>query len=165
MLLDSIESLPRDWPVIVFAISVTHAQLLAAQLKLRGIEAASVSSSTAPGARHHYIRKFRVGDLQVITNYGVLTTGFDAPETRAIYIARPTFSESLYMQMIGRGLRGRLNGGKDECLIVDVRDNIARFGGTFAYDNVGHLWGDTAIEESMDSETWATMDSDVSELE
>jgi superfamily II DNA or RNA helicase len=165
-LVNSIAALPGDWPVIVFAISVTHAQLLAAQLKLRNIEAAAVSSSTAPGARHHYIKRFRRGEIQVITNYGVLTTGFDAPETRAIYIARPTFSESLYMQMIGRGLRGPLNGGKDECLIVDIRDNIERFEGAFAYDQVGYLWGAQGLEESMDAAEWAaTRADDTVELE
>lgn len=158
-LIDSICSLPDDWPAIVFAVSVAHAQVLAAQLKMRGIEAAAISSNTAPGARHHHIREFRKGRTRVLTNYGVLTTGFDAPETRAIYVARPTFSVSLYMQMIGRGLRGPLNGGKDECLIVDVRDNIERFGGVFAFDQVNRLWADVPdIDDDMDPESWADID-------
>ena len=152
-LLNSIESLPDDWPVIVFAISVEHAQVLAALLQLRGVSAATVSSGTSAGARHHYSRQFREKKLRVITNYGVLTTGFDAPETRAIYIARPTFSQSLYMQMIGRGLRGQRNGGTEECLIVDVRDNIERFGGAFAYDEVGHIWSDSKSED-LSAEEW-----------
>jgi superfamily II DNA or RNA helicase len=160
-LIDSISGLPEDWPAIVFAVSVAHAQVLAAQLKIRGIEAAAISASTAPGARHHHIKEFRKGRTRVLTNYGVLTTGFDAPETRAIYVARPTFSVSLYMQMIGRGLRGPLNGGKDECLIVDVRDNIERFGGAFAFDQVDRLWADVPdIEDDMDPDAWADGDDD-----
>lgn len=161
MLLDSIVELPDDWPVIVFAVSVGHAQALAAQLKLRGVEAAAISAQTNTGARHHFIREFRRGRTRVLTNYGVLTTGFDAPETRAIYVARPTFSVSLYMQMIGRGLRGPLNGGKDECLIVDVRDNIDRFGGAFAFDQVQRLWTDTTdADDDMDPEAWASAADD-----
>ena len=54
-------------------------------------------------------------------------------------------------------MRGPLNGGKDECLIVDVRDNIERFDGTFAYDNVGHLWDNDVREETMDADTWAAL--------
>ena len=146
---------------MVCASSVAHAQQLAGRLKMRGIEAAAVSASTAQGTRHHLIKEFRSGRLRVITNYGVLTTGFDAPETRAIYVARPTFSQSLYMQMIGRGLRGPRNGGKDSCLIVDVKDKIERFAGTFAYDEVGHLWDESAGDDAMDAEAWAALDDDL----
>ena len=57
-------------------------------------------------------------------NYNVLSTGFDEPKTDCIVIARPTFSVVLYSQMIGRGLRGTANGGTDNCLVVNVIDNI-----------------------------------------
>ena len=76
----------------------------------------------------------------MLTNYGVLTEGFDAPAVRAVYVGRPTFSPNRYQQMIGRGLRGPLNGGKEECLIVDVADNILQFGGDLAFRDYEHLW-------------------------
>jgi len=136
----AVESLPETWPVLLFAASVRHAQALAALLTLRGIPSAAVSADTAPGARHHYIDRFKRGDLRVLTNFGVLTTGFDAPGVKAIFITRPTFSRGLYMQMVGRGLRGPLNGGKDRCLIVDVADNIERFDGTLAYKELAGFW-------------------------
>ena len=66
--------------------------------------------------------------FDVIVNYGILTTGFDAPNVGAVIIARPTASIVLYSQMIGRGLRGPRVGGKAECNVLDVVDNIAGFG-------------------------------------
>lgn len=60
----------------------------------------------------------------MLCNYGVLTTGFDAPSVRCVVVARPTVSHVLYEQMIGRGLRGPAFGGTDQCLIIDVDDNI-----------------------------------------
>lgn len=140
MILDSIKQLPRDWPILLFATSVDHAQTMAAFLSMEGIPASSVSSYTEAGARRHYIEAFRTGELRVLTNYAVLTTGFDAPAVRAIYVTRPTFSPVLYQQMIGRGLRGPKNGGKERCLIVNVKDNIHRYGEELAFRQFEYLW-------------------------
>ena len=53
---------------------------------------------------------------------------------------RPTYSWNLYQQMIGRGLRGPLNGGSDLCTIVNVADNLSRFGLELAYREFEYLW-------------------------
>lgn len=140
MILNSIKELPSDWPVLLFATSVDHAQTMAALLSFDGIPAAAVSSYTESGARRHYIESFRSGDIRVLTNYAVLTTGFDAPAVRAIFVTRPTFSPVLYQQMIGRGLRGPKNGGKEHCLIVNVQDNIHRYGEELAFRQFEYLW-------------------------
>lgn len=139
-LLKSIRALPEDWPVLVFAVSVAHAQTVAALLEADGIRAAAVSAETATGARRHYVEQFRSGGIRVLTNYGVLTTGFDAPAVRALYVARPVFSPVLYQQMIGRGLRGPMNGGKERCLIVNVEDNFDQFGSKLAFSDFEFLW-------------------------
>lgn len=141
-LIDSITSLPGDWTILVFAASVTHAQTLAALLSLDGVPARAISAETAPAARRHYVEEFRAGRIRVLTNYGVLTEGFDAPAVRAVYVGRPTFSPNRYQQMVGRGLRGPLNGGKDECLIVDVADNVLQFGGDLAFRDFEYLWNE-----------------------
>jgi superfamily II DNA or RNA helicase len=140
VLLDSILSRPRDWPILLFAASTQHAHTMAALLTLEGISAAAVDSTTEPAVRRRYVDRFRRGELQVLANYGVLTQGFDAPATRAIYVARPTFSPNVYQQMIGRGLRGPLNGGKERCLIVNVRDNWITYGDSLAFYEFEHLW-------------------------
>lgn len=86
------------------------------------------------------VEGFRSGEIKVLVNYGVFREGFDAPKTRAIIVARPVYSPNLYFQMIGRGLRGPLNGGDDRCLIINVCDNIENFGEELAFADVDWLW-------------------------
>jgi superfamily II DNA or RNA helicase len=139
-LLESIESVASDTTVLLFATSVDHAQTMAALLRLHEIPAAAISGETEPGARRHYIEEFRAGRLRVLTNFNVLTQGFDAPAVGAVFVARPTFSPNLYQQMIGRGLRGPMNGGKSECLIVNVKDNFYQYKEQLAFNEFEYLW-------------------------
>ena len=142
-LLASIKSLPEDWPILLFAASVDHARTMAALLASQGVSAGAISADTEPATRRYYVDRFRRGDLRVLTNYQVLTQGFDAPSVRALYIARPTYSPNLYQQMIGRGLRGPLNGGKSRCLIVNVEDNFEQYGERLAFTEFDYLWSST----------------------
>lgn len=109
---------------LVFATSVSHARRLAAKLNVLGVPAAAVSGETDRNSRRWFIQAFQAGDLRVLCNHSALTTGFDAPATDLIVIARPVFSPALFMQMVGRGLRGPLNGGKEACRILTVQDNL-----------------------------------------
>jgi superfamily II DNA or RNA helicase len=141
LLLKTLLELPADWPILFFGCSVEHASAMAVLLRRSGRSAAVVTGSTRRATRRHLIEEFRAGRLQVLSNYGVLTTGFDAPKIRAVVIARPTTSVVLYEQMIGRGMRGPLNGGTEECLLIDLKDNIARFQGQMAYQRMREVWG------------------------
>lgn len=143
MLVHEIAGLPEDWPVLVFATSVEHSKLLTAQLNDIGVGSTSIDSYTPMAERRYKIEAYRTGARRVITNYGVLAQGFDAPRTRAVVIARPTYSPNMYQQMIGRGLRGPLNGGEDTCLILDVDDNVQNYGGSLAFTEFEHLWART----------------------
>ncbi|MFJ2814294.1 DEAD/DEAH box helicase [Streptomyces sp. NPDC087294] len=139
-IVDSVAELPEGWPTLLFATSVDHAKYLSAMLNDRGIPSAAVDSTTSTQDRRTRIENFRSGRIQVLTNYGVLTQGFDAPATRAVVVARPVYSTNVYQQMIGRGLRGSRNGGKDTCLILNVSDNIANFDTRLAFTQFEHLW-------------------------
>jgi len=119
--------------ILLFANSVSHAQYLAARLHIKGCSAAAVSGQTDRLARQYFTKKFRSGELRVICNHSVLTTGFDAPKADMILISRPVFSPVLYMQMVGRGLRGPANGGTARCEIMTVEDNILNFRDRLAY--------------------------------
>jgi len=140
MLLREIEQMPRDWPVLMFASSVNHAKLMAAVLTGEGIPAAAIDSYMPISERRARIDDFRTGKLRVLTNYGVLAQGFDAPATRAVIIARPTYSPNTYTQMIGRGLRGPKNNGKEYVQILDVHDNIVNYDRKLAFTEFDHLW-------------------------
>jgi len=123
----------KDRSALVFATSVAHAQRLAARLNVMGVSAAAVSGDTDRASRRWFIKSFLDGNLQVLCNHSALTTGFDAPATDLIVIARPVFSPSLYMQMVGRGMRGPVNGGKTRCRILTVQDNLDQFTGMLAH--------------------------------
>jgi DNA repair protein RadD len=114
--------------VLLFGCSVEHSRFLNSCLLYLGLNTGHVDGSTNLARRAMLIDDFRNGNLDVLCNYGVLTTGFDAPKTNTIMITRPTISPVLYSQMIGRGLRGTLIGGTEFCKIIDVRDNIGEFG-------------------------------------
>ena len=129
-----------DWSTLIFATSVEHAQTLAALLNRRGIAARAVSGTTESATRRRVVEHFRAGEIKALVNYGVFREGFDAPKTRAIIVARPVYSPNLYFQMIGRGLRGPLNGGDERCLIINVRDNIEGFGEALAFSELDWLW-------------------------
>ncbi|MGE3476436.1 MAG: DEAD/DEAH box helicase [Rhodospirillaceae bacterium] len=119
--------------ILLFANSVDHAEELAARLHCRGIAAACVSSRTQSSARRYFLEEFQRGSLRVLCNQSVLTTGFDAPRTDMIFIARQVLSPVRYMQMVGRGLRGPENGGTARVRIVTVLDNLGRFGNKHPY--------------------------------
>lgn len=126
ILVDSIRRLDaeRGKSVLVFTPNVLSAQVLAATLRFHDVSAASVSGQTSRQERREVIDGFKRGEIQVLANCELLTQGFDAPGVTALYIARPTFNPGAYIQMAGRGLRGPRNGGKEECLIVDMADNF-----------------------------------------
>lgn len=135
-IVDSIMGKPEDWQIVVFAASVENAQTLATLLSLHGRPAASIDQDTSPEDRRVAIERFKAGELKVLTNYAVLSQGFDAPKTDSVYITRPTSSEVRYQQMVGRGLRGPKNGGTEEVLIVNMLDNIMEFGDSIVYQSV-----------------------------
>lgn len=125
---------------IVFAASVDHARALAATLNYMGVKSASISADTSGAARRAAIEDFRRGEIRVLANYDVLSEGFDAPGVDTVYVARPTFSPNVYLQMVGRGLRGPKNGGSEWTTIVNVRDNVEQFGTALAFGHFDHLW-------------------------
>jgi superfamily II DNA or RNA helicase len=112
-------------PTLVFAATVRHAELLAANLNDAAPESAQVVlGTTAAEERRGALRAFAEGRLRFLVNVGVLTEGVDIPCIQAIIMARPTQSRSLYAQMAGRGTR--LFPGKRDCLLLDITGNAGR---------------------------------------
>ncbi len=110
--------------ILVFAWSIKYSRFICALLVFLGFEAAHLDGDTPKGERSHVISAFKKREIQVLCNYGVLSTGFDAPKIDVVFIARPTSSIVLYSQMVGRGLRGPKIGGTAHCKVIDVIDNI-----------------------------------------
>lgn len=109
---------------ICFCVSVEHAHNVAEAFNQAGIPAAVVSGTTSLTERARLYSQLRDGSLKVLTNVLVLTEGFDLPAVDCVIMARPTQSNSLYIQCIGRGARRAPN--KIYCLILDITDNCYR---------------------------------------
>jgi superfamily II DNA or RNA helicase len=140
--------LPKNTPTLVYACTVEHAYFLSMILTAQGRKSAAVSADTPVTLRRALIHEFKVGKLEFLCNYGVLTTGFDAPKTGCIALCRPTTGAVLYEQIIGRGLRGPEFGGTPECMIIDFADNIRRLGPPLAYERFVDFWSTEEIEEN-----------------
>jgi len=115
----------EDRPTVCFAVNRVHAKHIQSQFEAANVMAAYMDAFTPMEERLSIVKAFGSGEVKVICNVGVLTTGFDA-DVRCIILARPTKSEILYTQMIGRGLRQAH--GKDHCLILDHSDTTIRLG-------------------------------------
>lgn len=147
MIVKRLLSLPKNTSTLVYACTVEHAYFLSAILTEQGRKAGAVSANTPITLRRALIRDFKEHKIEFLCNYGVLTTGFDAPKTECIALCRPTTSEVLYEQIIGRGLRGPKFGGTPECTIIDFADNIQRLGPPLAYARFKDFWSEqTEIE-------------------
>jgi len=122
------EEVSKGKPTLIFSCNTYHSRLLCAYLAVAGVKSAYIDHTQSYSVRKKIIDDFKSGVIDVIINYGVLSTGFDAPRIRTVVISRPTSSVVLYSQMLGRGLRGPKVGGNKECTIIDIVDNLKKHG-------------------------------------
>lgn len=92
-------------PTLVYTPGVASAHAVAACLREMGKTAISIDADSDDSIRRKSLQDFASGSLQYIANCAIYLEGLDVPNARAIVIARPTKSESLYIQMAGRGGR------------------------------------------------------------
>ncbi len=111
---------------LVFTPSVALAHACAAELNAAGVPSAALDGTTPPDERADILARLGSGELQAVPNCAVLTEGFDEPTIDCIVVARPTRSQGLYLQCIGRGTR--LSPGKADCLILDLVGSTGRHG-------------------------------------
>lgn len=108
---------------MVFAINVAHVYGLAKSFEnITGISPKIITGKTEAFERAQILSDFTAGHEPIIINCGVLTEGTDLPRTDCVLLARPTCNSSLYIQMVGRGLRTHPE--KSECLVLDVIDKM-----------------------------------------
>lgn len=135
-----------DRRCVAFWPSVVAATKAAEWLRVNDLRAKAVWADTCEQERREIFDGLSEGDVQIVTNCGVLTEGFDEPTVSCIGMMRPTMSESLYIQMYGRGVRpwpGCLDGlddaeparrmeaiaasPKPDCLILDYEGHGSKF--------------------------------------
>jgi superfamily II DNA or RNA helicase len=115
----------RGRPTLCFAVDRAHGKHLEHSYRERGVKVAYQDAYTTSIDRSAIKRGFHDGSIEVVVNIGTLTTGIDW-DVRCISMCRPTKSEILFVQIVGRGLRTAP--GKDHCLVLDHSDNHLRLG-------------------------------------
>lgn len=127
---------------LFFGATVDQSRQIATALNCLKIKGVHIDSNTSREERLGHIARFRRKEISTICNYGVLTTGFDAPAVDAIVIGRPTTSKILISQMIGRGLRGKQLGGTELCEIYIPNDKVIDFIGQVEIEKFQDAWDD-----------------------
>jgi superfamily II DNA or RNA helicase len=116
----------RYGKTIVFAVDTLHAQTLVQEFHDRKVDADYVDYTRSDSAS--VMDAFRDGPVpRVLVNVEMLTEGYDAPLTKTVFLARPTKSEALLSQMIGRALRGPRAGGTAQAFLVTFVDTWKDF--------------------------------------
>lgn len=113
-------------PAIVFCVSVQHAQRTAQAFTEAGYNSAAVDGNMDDSERKRLINGLTTGEVQVLTSCDIVSEGTDIPSVAAAILLRPTKSEALYLQQIGRALRPM--DGKQHAIILDHAGNVFRHG-------------------------------------
>jgi len=107
---------------IAFCADVKHCQDLADAFKAVGIESKAVFGALHKDERESALQCFKTGSISVLTSCGILCEGYDEESVSAVAMCRPTKSQGLYVQCIGRGLRLSVQHNKKDCLVLDFTD-------------------------------------------
>lgn len=116
---------------IVFAVNINHAIALNKLFGKAGVKSDYIVSDIRDAItgvtisredNERKLQQYRDGKLQVLINVNILTEGVDLPQTKTVFLARPTVSKILMTQMVGRALRGTAAGGTAKAYIVSFVD-------------------------------------------
>jgi superfamily II DNA or RNA helicase len=116
----------EDRPTLCFAVNIAHSKAIAADFEADGVSVAHIDAYTNPEERKRIIAGFRDGSIKILTSVNVLGIGFDVPDASCLILARPTLSEALHMQQMGRGIRTAE--GKKDCIVLDHAANTLKHG-------------------------------------
>lgn len=136
---------------VAYCVDVAHAYNLRNILREHGISAETVVSDPVKCPnRQDILKDFKTGKFQILTNCEILTEGFDYSDVGVILMARPTQSETLYVQCIGRGTRLKSSSFRERfnaanCIVLDFVDNTGKLSIMNAYE----LEKDMPIEDRM----------------
>lgn len=121
-IIDALDRHPERKHILAFAPSVQDAIDLSNQYE----NSAVIYGDMDKRERADIIDRFRAGQIRVIFNVRVLSTGFDYTGIDCIVLGISTASIALYYQIIGRATR--IDKDKEDALIIDLGGNVSRFG-------------------------------------
>jgi len=125
---DAVENyrrLGQNKPAIAFCISVKHGQYVTNKFKQAGYTAELITGSMKSDDRKTLIDNFKDGKVQILVSIDVVSEGFDVEGCYVAILLRPTQSEALYIQQVGRVLRPEPN---KVAIVLDHVGNTKRHG-------------------------------------
>ena len=115
----------NDARAVAYCVNVEHSKNTAAAFREAGYKATHIDGTMGIKKRDKIIEDFRSGEIQILTNCDIVSTGFDLPDITACLMLRPTMSTGLYIQQSGRALRPMEN---KTAIILDFVGNYTRHG-------------------------------------
>jgi superfamily II DNA or RNA helicase len=172
---ETYQKLGNNKPAILFAVNKEHSILMAEAFTQAGIPAIHCDESTPQKERDEAIKGLQTGKYKILSNVNIFSTGVDIPEAEVGIMARPTKSEVLYIQQVGRLLRPYRRCGKcktaydnsekcpvcgydkpeyikEKAVILDHGNNISRHGSPFRIRKAVLTKEDVKEKEKDDSE-------------
>lgn len=111
---------------LVFCCNVQHSIETAKTFNTAGVRAAHLDGETSLPERIKIVKDFRQGKVDVLSNVGLFTEGFDLSDISGVVLNRSTASKGLFVQMCGRAMRPAP--GKTHGIIIDHGNNIKSHG-------------------------------------
>ncbi len=125
-LLAAYEQVAKGTKTLIFNNGIRTSWYVYDTFKEAGYNVKNLDSTVGKQERKEILEWFKNTPGAILTSVGILTTGFDEPTIETIIMNRATKSLALYFQMIGRG--SRVLGSKKSFNLIDLGNNIARFG-------------------------------------
>ncbi len=125
-LLNAYEQVAKDTKTLIFNNGINSSFFVYETFKKAGYNIRHLDNRNTATERKEILEWFSQTPNAILTSVSILTTGFDEPTVESVILNRATRSLTLYFQMIGRGSRVLPN--KDEFKVIDLGNNIARFG-------------------------------------
>ncbi len=107
--------------LLAFCVDVKHAHDLAECFRQEGINARAVDGAMKTVEQDALLQSFAEGKIRILCSCDILTEGYDDPSAQGVLFARPTKSQLVYIQILGRALR--LYPGKSDALVLDCVGN------------------------------------------
>lgn len=130
-LVDEWRTKARGKRTVVFAVSISHSKMIVEEFRNEGIRAVHLDGETSDDERLHILMRLEKGEIDVVSNCGVLCEGWDQPAVKCAVLARPTKSLGLFLQQAGRILRPWTDPDTGEIvtpILLDHAGNCLRHG-------------------------------------
>jgi len=124
----SAEYIKSRHQAIVFTTSISHSENISKAYAANGVEVSILHSNLPKIEIETTLALFRSGDIKVLVSVNMLTEGFDVPAVDTVVVARPTKSQNLYKQMVGRAMRLSPATDKKEALFIDCGNVVKSLG-------------------------------------